>query len=138
MKVFKYIFYSLFISVTLFALGVGLEYALSLYKSNQLVNNEPVVKELILKAQKGNIDAEFLLASAYKNGKLGKINLDKSYYWYSRAAENGDKDAMLMLGWLYYKGSDTIPVNIVKAKYWFSLAAKNGVEEAVEMLEILQ
>ena len=63
--------------------------------------------------------------------------MDKSFYWYKQAAILGDPDAMLMLGWLYYKGTSKLKIDIRKAKYWFKKAALQGVDEAIEMLELL-
>jgi len=59
-------------------------------------------------------------------------------YWYKVCAKNGDSDAMLMLGWLYYKDKKQSAINLKKARYWFKKAASHGVDEAVEMLEILR
>jgi len=134
MKVFKYL---IFAFLTLYALESGLEYALKLYKNNQLHNDKTAIKTLIKQANSGDVDAEFLLACAYKNGKLGKVDLEKSFYWYKKAALNGDADAMLMVGWFYYKGSYRLKVNTKKAKYWFDKAASLGLDEAMEMLALL-
>jgi len=138
MKAFKSTLILFLITISLYALGTGIEYALSLYKNNKLSQNETALKELKTQALSGNINAAFLLATAYKNGKLGKVDLEKSYYWYKQAALHGDGDAMLMLGWLHYKGSPHIAVNIKKAKFWFKQAAALGVDEAIDMLELLQ
>jgi len=138
MKAIKYTLYTFLISISLYALDGVLKYALELYHNNQLKNNVEVVNRLVEEAKSGDTSAAFLLASAYKNGKLGKKDLKKSYYWYKEAAMQGDADAMLMLGWLYYKGSEDIAIDMQKAKYWFHKAAAKGVDEAVEMLALLQ
>ena len=104
-----------------------------MYQNDTLRDNPSSLKFLESKAEKGNADAAFLLATAYRNGKAGTINNEKAYYWYRKSAKMGDSDAMLMLGWLYYKESS----NTKKARYWFRQAASKGVEEAVEMLELL-
>ena len=134
MKAFKYL---LLTFLVLSAIDSGLEYALQLYKNDTLQNDKGAIKTLIKQANSGDVDAKFLLACAYKNGKLGKINLEKSFYWYKEAAISGDADAMLMLGWFYYKGSQHLAVNMKKAKYWFNKAALRGVDEAIEMLALL-
>ncbi len=134
MKAFKYL---ILIFLVLSAVDSGLEYALKLYKNNTLQRDKGAINTLIEQANSGNIDAEFLLACAYKNGKIGKVDLEKSFYWYKKAAINGDADAMLMLGWFYYKGSTKLAINIEKAKYWFDKAAALGLDEAIEMLELL-
>ena len=123
--------------MALYAIDSGLRHALELYKNNQLHNNKKAVENLIQQANNGDTSAEFLLACAYKNGKLGKVDLEKSFYWYEKAATNGDPDAMLMLGWFYYKGSTNLNIDIQKAKYWFDMAASQGLDEAIEMLALL-
>lgn len=138
MKAFRYILYTLLVAVSLYALENILTYALELYQKNELQGNKELVNKLKIQAKSGDTSAAFLLASAYKNGKLGRVNLEKSYYWYKEAARNGDADAMLMLGWLYYKGGENISVDTQKAKYWFTQAASRGVDEAVEMLALLK
>jgi TPR repeat protein len=107
-----------------------------MYQDNTLNQHPQAVKSLINEADK-NADAAFLLATSYKDGKIGEANLKKAYEWYIRAAKMGDADAMLMLGWLYYNGELFGSSNIKKAKYWFSKAAGKGLDEAVEMLDIL-
>lgn len=138
MKAFKSLFLILLTTATLYALGSSIEYALSLYKNDELHQNRNAIEELKSQAMQGNTDAAFLLASAYKNGKLGVVDLAKSYYWYKEAALHGDGDAMLMLGWLHYKGTRNTPVNMSKAKYWFTQASQLGVDEAIDMLELLK
>jgi hypothetical protein len=126
------------IAMSLLALQSALEYALKLYENNTLYENTSAVETLRKEALNGDNSAAFLLASAYKNGKMGEIDLDEAYNWYLIAAKREDPDAMLMLGWLYYKGTKKIHVNIQEAKFWFEKAALKGVDEAAEMLELLK
>jgi len=135
MKAFKYLVLTF---LALSAIDSGLEYALKLYKNDSLQNDKGAIKTLVKQANTGDVDAEFLLACAYKNGKLGKVDLEKSFYWYKQAAMKGDADAMLMLGWLYYKGSKQLAINTKKAKYWFNKAALLGLDEAIEMLALME
>ncbi|QSZ40574.1 hypothetical protein GJV85_00055 [Sulfurimonas aquatica] len=131
------LFLSLFVTTLLLCVPLVIEQALELYESNKLHTNKSVLLELENLANAGDNSAAFLLATAYKNGKLGEKDLQKASHWYEKSANNGDKDAMLMLGWLFYKGSDTTVIDITKAKYWFTKASNEGVEEAIEMLELL-
>ena len=138
MKIFKLTAYFLIAAITLVAIESALEYALKLYQNNSLYQNKEAVQTLKEEAEAGDNSASFLLATAYKNGKMGKIDLDEAFYWYHKAATRGDPDAMLMLGWIYYKGTQKLHVDVTQSKYWFEKAASCGVEEAVEMLELLQ
>ncbi len=138
MKFIKPLAYSLLITITLIAVESALEYALKLYENNTLSRHDDAIETLKKEALAGDNSIAFLLASAYKNGKLGDINLDEAFFWYRTAALRGDPDAMLMLGWIYYKGTSTVAVDIDKSKMWFSKAAAKGLDEATEMLELLQ
>ncbi len=126
------------LSVLLFAAGTLLQEALQLYSNNTLKDHPEAVNALRDAAEDGNTDAAFLLATSYRNGKTGTKDNDRAMKWYKKAADEGDADAMLMLGWLYYKGSVTMPSNVGRAKVWFEKAAARGIDEAVEMLEILK
>ncbi len=138
MKFVKPLTYSLLIAITLIAVESALEYALKLYETNTLSQHPDAIETLKKEAHSGDNSIAFLLASAYKNGKLGDVNLDEAFYWYRTAAQRGDPDAMLMLGWIYYKGTATIAIDIDKAREWFRKAASKGLDEATEMLELLQ
>jgi len=135
MKAFKF---SLFLSLTLYALSSTLTLALQYYENNTLNKHKESVEQLKAQAKNGDNSAAFLLATAYKNGKLGPANLQKAFEYYKLSAVHEDPDAMLMLGWLYYKGTPFLQVDEKKATYWFKKAAQKGVVEAAEMLELLQ
>ncbi len=124
-------------ALTLFSAGLILQEALRMYQNNTLKNHPEAIQSLVDAANSNNSDAAFLLATSYKDGKIGAVALKKAYKWYLKAAELGDGDAMLMLGWLHYKGELFGGSNIKKAKQWFSKAADKGIDEAIEMLEIL-
>lgn len=138
MKTIKYFLYIALLSVVLLGAELLLSEVLMMYQKDELKNNLSALEILKNEANKGSTNAAFLLASAYKNGKAGVVDLNKAIYWYKVASENGDADAMLMLGWLYYKQEDNLRVNLKKARYWFQKAASHGVDEAVEMLEMLR
>ena len=135
MKAFKLFLIS---SITLLALQSAIEVALKYYQENTLANHPNALEQLILEANSGNNSAAFLLATAYKNGKLGNVNVDRAYYWYEVCASNDDADAMLMLGWLNYKGTPKYGIRLNAAKKWFQKASRAGVVEASEMLELLR
>ncbi len=138
MKTIKLFFYSAVFALVVYAGTLLLSDVLNLYKKDELKNSPSALILLEKKAQEGNMNASFLLATAYRNGKAGKVDLKKAKYWYEISAKAGDKDAMLMLGWLYYQDSNSVAVNFKKARYWFKQAALEGVDEAVEMLELLR
>jgi TPR repeat protein len=61
------------------------------------------------------------LALLYYFGKGIEKNLEKALYWFQKAAENGEKDAMINLALLYC--SEGTEKNLEKAFYWFQKAA---------------
>ncbi len=137
MTIFKRVPISLLLSLTLFAAGALLQEALQMYRNDTLKTHPEAVAALRQAAQRGNTDAAFLLATSYRDGKTGHKDIAAAIRWYEAAAEHGDADAMLMLGWLHYKGGPNLRPNEALAKAWFEKAAAKGVDEAVEMLEIL-
>ena len=124
------------LTLSLFAATLLLQEALKMYQNNTLNKHPKAVSALIKEAQ-NSADAAFVLATSYKDGKIGAVNLKEAYHWYTKAAKMGDADAMLMLGWIYYSGKLFGSSDIEKAKQWFSKAANQGIDEAIEMLEIL-
>jgi uncharacterized protein len=128
---------ALLIVYTVLMAQLLLEDVLQMYRNDTLRSNPQALILLQDEATSGNANAMFLLATAYRNGKAGDIDMPKAYYWYKKSASKGDADAMLILGWLYYKQNTNIEANTQKARYWFKQAAMSGVEEAVEMLNIL-
>lgn len=138
MKIIKLFIYTLTLSVVLLGAQSLLSDVLKMYQDNKLKNSSSALELLREEAKSGNTNAAFLLASAYKNGKAGVVDINRAIYWYKVSSENGDADSMLMLGWLYYKKQNNLQVNLKKARYWFRKAASHGVDEAVEMLEILR
>jgi len=130
--------YGLLIAPVLFAAQILLNDALKMYQNNTLKVHPEALDLLETEAKHGSIDAAFLLATAYRNGKAGVVDYTKAYQWYKIAAEQGDADAMLMLGWIHYKQIKNAKSNLEAARYWFKKAAAKGVDEAIEMLELLE
>ena len=79
------------------------------------------VEQLKVKAEQGDLDAQYTLGSIYFNWP------DKSQAakWYRLAAAQGDRNAQYSLGDMYLYG-DGINQDDDKAIKWFRLAAKQG------------
>lgn len=137
MKIIKLFVYQCVLVIALLAAEYLLKEVLLLYQKDQLRGNAKALALLEREALHGNQNASFLLATAYHNGKTGAVDIKKALYWYKVSAYNGDADAMLMLGWIYYKQPKNLEVNLRKARYWFKRSASKGVDEAIEMLNLL-
>src|SRR3990170_3029559 len=66
-------------------------------------------------------DAKYSLANLH--GKGIEKNLEKAFYWYQRAAENGNKFAMNGLA-ICYKNGEGTEKSLEKASYWSQKLAK--------------
>ena len=109
------VFFLLLAAALLFAAGSVIVEVLAAYRADTL-KNEPRLLEALEK----------------------EADEEEAIRWYRQAAGRGDPDAMLMLGWLYYKGTPTLRPNERKAAFWFRQAAALGVDEAVEILEMME
>ena len=82
-----------------------------------------------LPAEMGNINAQFIVGSAYANGKGVPKDDRKAVRWFLRAAEQGDVDAQLFLGAAYENGKGVHQDSQLALK-WYRLAAEKGHVEA--------
>ncbi len=138
MRMIKRSVTAMLLFLAVLAAGTLLQEALRMYRDDTLRSHPEAIAALERAASGGNTDAAFLLATAYRDGKTGRRDVSAALHWYRSAARRGDADAMLMLGWLYYKGDAKGTPDETEAKRWFEKAAAKGVDEAVEMLEIMQ
>ena len=69
-------------------------------------------------------DRQFHLELLYHYGVKTEKNLEKAFYWYEKAAENDDNNAMYNLAICYENGIGT-ELNLEKAFYWYQKAVEN-------------
>ena len=60
----------------------------------------------------------------------------KAFEWYLKAANQGDVDAQLNIGLMYYKGEGVLQ-NEDNAKEYFGKACDNGEQEGCDSYRIL-
>jgi uncharacterized RDD family membrane protein YckC len=78
------------------------------------------------KAEKGDIEAQTMLASVYSTGMFGNPKDDVlAFQWYLKAANQGDPGAEYELGYLNENGLG-VAKNKDEAIRWYSMAAKSG------------
>lgn len=88
-------------------------------------------------AEQGDAKAQNTIASMYDEGKGVAINLEEAFKWYKLAANQGQPNAQVSLGWYYMNGFENLPTNLIDyntAKYWNELGAKNGCAEGYNNL----
>lgn len=76
-------------------------------------------------AQKGHIQAQYLLATQYDAGLGVEKNVRTSFYWYKKAAKAGIDVAQHNIAVAYAQGNG-IEANLSKAITWWKRAAKAG------------
>ena len=86
-------------------------------------------KTLLPLAKKGNADAAFRLALAYKDGHGVKENYAEAAKWFRKASEQGHADAQFQLGLLYETGRGSLQ-NFSEAAKWFEKAAVQNNADA--------
>ena len=57
----------------------------------------------------------------------------EALHWYRKAAEQGDANAQINLGFMYNNGRG-VPQNLVQAYMWYKLSADQGNEMALQNL----
>jgi TPR repeat protein len=91
----------------------------------------PIIYELVEKAAKsGFAIAQFSLGVMYypigdPSFDAAKGNLAQALVWYRRAAEQGNIDAQVALGWAYAQGMGVVQ-DYVEADKWFNIAASRA------------
>jgi Sel1 repeat-containing protein len=83
------------------------------------------ISEVRMRAEKGDPESQFLLATAYHQGLAVERDLEKAVVWYSKAAAAGQLTAFNNLGCMLAYGHGTEP-DIERARYCFSRAAELG------------
>ncbi len=86
-------------------------------------------------AEKGNKDAQMVLARCYVRGLGVKKNINDAVAWFKSAADQGKTDAMLALGLWYRDGGEGFMQDKNEANKWFKKAAEGGNRSAQFILE---
>jgi TPR repeat protein len=85
---------------------------------------------LMESAQREDPRAKFLLGQYFEEGQEGsQKNPGQALQWYTKAAYNGETDALFRAAYCYEHGIGTVP-NIKGAEDWYTAAANKGHLEA--------
>lgn len=94
---------------------------------NGIDMDEDDLKLVIDNAQKGNANAQYILAEHYRIGIYLEKDLEEAFNWYIKAAEQGNKEAQLQLITSYEYGSG-VKRDLKEAYKWHAAYHKNEVE----------
>lgn len=85
-------------------------------------------------AEKGNAVAQYRIALMHKMGLGVSKDRKQAQKWGRLAAKQGNADAQVLLGSLYYTGEGKESEDIEKAYMWYDIAATQGNDEAKKEL----
>ncbi len=98
--------------------------------------SETQLQQIIARAQQGDPQSEYELASIYENGRGVKKDFAEALRWYEKAAEQGHIGAQIDLGWFYQSG-EGVNKDINKAIDFYEKAAQQGNSQAQLNLGVL-
>lgn len=88
---------------------------------------DPDLKDIQLRADKGEAQAQVQLGLLYVNGEEVEQSFLDAKLWWEKAAEQGAADAQYLLGYMFSKGAG-VEKNLLEAKKWWELsAAQNNI-----------
>lgn len=94
------------------------------------------LKELIVKADNGDVEAMVMVAGCYNSGLGTDKDEEKAHIYYRRAADRGNVVAAYLAGLGCYAGMGTKQDMNLAVKY-IQMAADKGLADAQEMMGIL-
>lgn len=94
------------------------------------------LKELKIKASRGDAETQYALGVIYEQGKEVRQDYVQAANWYGEAAGKGIPWAQFSLGRMYYNG-DGVAQNRGESFYWVEKAAAKGLAEAQALLGAL-
>lgn len=104
-----------------------------LYEGNGIDRDAPIAAELLGGCgEAGNVEAQKLLASMYRENKGIAPDIKQEMYWIQKAAENGDPDSQYRLGTAYLNGTGVSKDKKLSAE-WYEKAAMQNNQEATRL-----
>ena len=105
--------------------------ALSLIAQNNYTEALPILEQA---ANLGNANAMCTFGELYAEGKVVAIDVQKSYEYYSQAAQKEHPQAQYQLG-MCFLGGKGVSTDMQQAQQWIEKAAQNGYREALKVLK---
>ncbi|MBM3503557.1 MAG: sel1 repeat family protein [Alphaproteobacteria bacterium] len=112
----------------------ALEITAAVYDTrNQPLYNETDAVEFYKKAaEKGSKDAQYHTGRHYLYGRGVEKNPRQAVFWFERAADQGDMEAIRELAKLHRDGQHGVEKNLITAYMWFNLGALQATDAATE------
>lgn len=86
--------------------------------------------DLKLRAQSGDVGAQFELAENYFTGSANqRVDVNAALQWYEQAASNGHAASQYKLGMFYYSGQ-VVTKDLTQARQWLAKAAAQNHDQA--------
>lgn len=120
--------------VVFFSAMASFSYFCDIYSSAEDITVVDRFQELILLAEEGDAEAQYVLALVYEEGlsedgfEVSK-DFQEAVRWYRSAAEQGKVEAQEKLGEMYYKGHG-VSQDYSESFRWTHLAAEQGLASA--------
>ena len=105
--------------------------ALSLITQNNYTEALPILEQA---TNLGNAGAMCTLGKLYAEGKGVANDVQKSYEYYSQAAQKEHPQAQYQLG-MCFLGGKGVSTDMQQAQQWIEKAAQNGYPEAIKVLK---
>ena len=87
----------------------------------------------LMLAKRGDVSAQYSVATAYEFGTDTKKDLKESFAWYMKAAKQSHAPSQYKVGLFFEKGIGTAK-NIKSAMDWYKKAKANGSNQASKRL----
>jgi TPR repeat protein len=87
-------------------------------------------------ADKGNADAQTILALMYAEGRGVELNALEAARWYRKAAEAGNMQAQYALALMYHLGQG-VTRDYADAIHWYEMAARQGDANAMNNMAFM-
>jgi TPR repeat protein len=114
--------------------NAGATQYLGSFVDNTEKNRSGKVSDYKMRADKGDVGAQFSLGKTYDEGKDVPQDNVSAAYWYRKAAEQGHPISQYRLGLMYVEGRG-VPKDDDEARKLFEAAAALGNSGAKDMLE---
>jgi len=91
---------------------------------------EEIFSETKMKAEAGDAEAQYNIGVMYDHGDGVQKDVNKSFEWHLKSANQGNVKAQFHIGTMYYSGLYGVPNDTAKAFDWFQKAATQGADKA--------